>query len=515
MPGHRKRVLIINCYWPETRVPMQLPNEMPMPLAPIHLAGFFDPHQWDIRLYNEVASGHVEIFNPDLLEWPADLVVFCGLTAAFDRFRHVAAYLKSRHPKIITVAGGLAMRSLGRYAKQFFDYVCRGDVEEIIEVITEAFGASYVAEHPVPRYDLAHWSGKWIGYAESSRNCNFRCSFCTLTADGRPWQGHGADFFERQLNAMGPRVLLHIADNQFAGPDKASIAERLAILKRARAKGIFKYWAGFVTNSFLWDEENLKAARDSGCISLLIGVESFDEAWLKRANKNQNLRQSQTELIERTLEAGILFQYGLVFDPTERRVEEMERELAVIAEQPNVPAPNFIFCATPFPGTPYFKDRHERGLLLPNTKVRDLEGSTLNVRPLDDIERVTEFLRTGKNLRGMRAKYFAHQARFHWRYKLALPPLLHGVSLLTIGSIMSPQGISNARYVLAPRAPRTFVGGTDRLDPVFTPQRSVDEKYRDWFRPTMVTDAAGALNPLLVDDLLDQRYRRHAEQPAA
>ena len=355
--AERKRVLIVNCYWPETRVPMQLPNEMPMPLAPVHLAGHFAPRRWDIRLYNEVASGHLELFSPELIAWP-DVVVFCGLTAAFDRFLHLSAYFRTRNPSVVTIAGGLAVRLLPTHAAARFDYACRGEVEEIREVIADAFGPGYVAEDPLPRYDLAHWMGRWIGYAESSRNCNFRCSFCTLTADALPWRGTDAGLFIRHLEAMGPRVLLHLADNQFAGAGRDAFAERLDVLGRARARGLFRWWAGFVTDAFLWDEENLRRAKESGCISLLIGVESFDNQWLRRMNKAQNVREPQQALIRRCLEAGILFQYGLVFDPTERRVADMERELDVIAGDPSIPAPNFMFVATPFPGTPFFADRH-------------------------------------------------------------------------------------------------------------------------------------------------------------
>lgn len=109
-PGRRKRVLIVNCYMPETREPMQLPNEMPMPLAPIHLAGYFAPSEWDIRIYNEVSHGWLEVFQPALLDWP-DAVVFCGLTASFDRFRHLSAYIRTRNPAVVTIAGGLAMEA--------------------------------------------------------------------------------------------------------------------------------------------------------------------------------------------------------------------------------------------------------------------------------------------------------------------------------------------------------------------------------------------------------------------
>ena len=246
-------------------------------------------------------------------------------------------------------------------------------------------------------------------------------------------------------------------------------------------------------------------------ISLLIGVESFDTQWLRRMNKAQNVRRSQESLIRRCLEAGILFQYGLVFDPTERRVADMERELDVIAQDASIPAPNFIFVATPFPGTPFFAEKHAQGLILPGTRVRDLDGSTLNLRALDGEAAVATFLRTTKNLVGRRARFLAHQARFHWRYRAALEPHVHLASALTIGSIMSPQGLSNVRYAFRAKSPRTHVGATDRLDPVYTPSQPVDGRFASWFEPTLVTLADGSLNPALADDLT----RAHARRPAA
>jgi hypothetical protein len=62
-----------------------------------------------------------------------------------------------------------------------------GDIEELRDVISETFGAAYVAETMLPRYDLAYWLGR-IGYVETTRYCNFRCSFCSLTAEGTKLQ---------------------------------------------------------------------------------------------------------------------------------------------------------------------------------------------------------------------------------------------------------------------------------------------------------------------------------------
>ena len=71
---------------------MRLPYEIPNALAPVLLAGILSRERCDIRLYNEVSDGFLEIFAPELLAWP-DVVVFTGLTAAFDRMLHITAYV--------------------------------------------------------------------------------------------------------------------------------------------------------------------------------------------------------------------------------------------------------------------------------------------------------------------------------------------------------------------------------------------------------------------------------------
>jgi radical SAM superfamily enzyme YgiQ (UPF0313 family) len=505
----RKRILVVNCYFPELREPLRLVNEIPNALAPVLLAGAFARERCDIRLHNEVSGGFLELFAPALLAWP-DLVVFTGLTTTFDRMRQLTAYLRTANPAVVTVAGGLAIRALPRHARRFFDYVCTGDVEELRDVIADALGPEYVADEMVPRYDLADWIGRWIGYAESSRGCNFRCSFCCVTADGRRYHAPGVDELRRQIVAMGRRELILFGDNQFYGQDRQYFLDRLALLRELRLAGYFKYWHAFVTDSFFWNDENLELARAAGCFSLFVGVESFDEGWLRRVNKAQNSRYSQVDLIRKCLRAGILFQYGLVFDPTERTLADMHRELAFICDNADIPAPNFIFMAIPFPATPFFHDRLARGLILPNTKLRDLEASTLSLRPLDGIDEVARFIGTAKNLAGYRARHLRRQARFLWRYRRALSAPQSVASLGTALSILAPAAVSNPATLLVRKRPRTHVSTTDRLDCVYRPVRRLAAAFAGHFEPTMITDAAGAVNEELAEDLLATRYRQQA-----
>ena len=133
-----KRVLIVNCYFPEMREPIKRRNEVPDALAPVLLAGYFSRQHCEVRLYNEVHSGFVEVFEPELLSWP-DMIVMTSLTAAFDRLLHLSAYAKTANPAVVTVAGGHAVRCLPDYSKQFFDYACTGDVEQIQQQLIAGF----------------------------------------------------------------------------------------------------------------------------------------------------------------------------------------------------------------------------------------------------------------------------------------------------------------------------------------------------------------------------------------
>jgi radical SAM superfamily enzyme YgiQ (UPF0313 family) len=503
-PSHtndRKRILIVNCYFPEIRQPVRLVHEIPNALSPVLLAGMFAQDRCDVRLHNEVSEGFVEIFRPELLAWP-DMIVFTGLTNTFDRMLHIAAYARTQNPHIVVVAGGFAVRSLPRYSRRFFDYVCVGDVEQIAEVITDAFGREHVAEEPVPRYDLAGWMGRRIAYVESSRNCNFRCSFCTLTARSDSYVKQSLAYLRRQIVALGRRDILLFLDNQFHGSDHQFFVDRLELLRELREQGHFRFWSGFATNAFFWNDDDIQLARRSGCFSLLVGVESFDERWLRGVNKAQNNRYPQVEMIRRCLEAGILFQYGLVFDPTERHLAEMHRELQFICNTPDVPPPNFIFNAIPFPGTPFFRERSAAGLLLPNLKVRDLEGSTLSMQPIDDKEEVAHFLRTAKNLKGYRRKAVRHHAQFLRRYRHSLKPEQVLASTISLGTILWPTTLSSPLSIVKHKAWRTHVCTTDRLDCVYKPRLPVDSTFSHYFQPTTITDAGGRLNEALVDDLL-------------
>lgn len=495
-----RRILIVNCYFDDARQNLPRPTKIPKAMGPAFLAGAFHPRNCDVRLYCEMHSGALE--DPDLLGWP-DMVVLTGLTLAFDRMLHITAYARSRNPRVIVVAGGPAIRSFPQYASQFFDYCCQGEPEELMDVAREALGQEYVAEEMTPRLDLAYWMGR-VACLESSRYCNFRCSFCSLTAEnGRYWK-YSLEQVRRQLEFMRPNQIVQFIDNNFYGNDRQFFLARVNMLREMWRARRFKAWSAIVTNDFFLNDDNLQGVREAGCIALFSGVESFDCEWLDGVNKVQNTRVHPSELIRKCLDAGIIFLYGLMLDPTRRTVADLRQEMDYVTGNSEITLPAFITVPVALPGTPYFHECAERQMFLPKTRVRDLEGTTLSLRPREDIDVVAPLVGQMQTLEGYGWRIARQCAGFYRTYRRVLSPMQLGIGLgsnlllCAYGLATAPRslmhGISHGRD-------RTYVSTTERLDPVYRPRFRVESEYESYFQPTMLTDNAGHLTAALAPDL--------------
>jgi radical SAM superfamily enzyme YgiQ (UPF0313 family) len=494
--GVRKRILIVNCYFDDTRLPIRRTLKFPQPMAPAYLAGHFAASLCDLRCYNEMTEGPLE--DEGLLGW-ADMLVLTGLTNSFDRMRHLTAYARSKNPRVIVVAGGPAVRMLPAIARHVFDYACQGDAEEIAEVISDAFSTSYVAEDPLPRFDLAHWM-RGVCFLETTRYCNFRCAFCALTAEGRSYQPYDLNYIRKQLVAAGRRKKLFFLDNNFYGSDRRHFLARLELLREMRDAGHFNEWGALVTNDFFQKDENLRLARQSGCQLLFSGIESFDSGWLRQFSKTQNVATPQVQLIQKCLDAGIIFIYGLIVDIASRTLDDLRNELRFVADTPEITLPCFLSTSIPLLGTPYFSEAIKSRSILPSTKLRDLDGTTITQTTVDPLPDVVNFVRNLQSFREFRQAVPRHMQGFIRRYARTLDPLQ-----LTIGAGMGPmlatQSLSTGGLSIFARRrkPRSFVSTTEPLDRMYTPAFPVDSKFQHYFNPLMVTDEKGEVHKDLLD----------------
>lgn len=492
----RKRVLVVNAFFDEYRRSSGSPYRIPSAMGPVHLAGAFDPKTVEVRVYNEQSGGPLR--DPALLGWP-DLLVLTGLTNSFDRMLHLTGYARALNPGVIVAAGGPAVRALPRRAAKFFDYASTGDIEALRDIARDALGPEAVADAMFPRFDLANRRGL-VAYVESSRNCNFRCSFCSLTGEKARYMRYDLTFLERQLLAVGKKHVILI-DNNFYGNDRSFFAQRVALLRDFYRAGRIRSWSALVTGDFFTRPENLPMVRDAGCLGLFSGVESFDEVTLRAYNKRQSTLLPQVEMIKQCLDAGVMFLYGMMLDPSSRRLADLRREIQFIVERHDISLPSYFTLAIPLLGTPYFNACAETGLLLPRLRLRDLDGVTLALKPLDPVEDAMRFARDLPNLRGYRGRVLAHIARFALRYGRKLSPLqllvasMNGMLIATESSVSSPTSVRLRQPKL------TYYAPTETLDPLYQPAMRLPASYERYFRPTMVTEQDGRLSPDIIEDM--------------
>jgi hopanoid C-2 methylase len=517
LPGSRpkirkKKVLIVNCYFDELRLPVRRSHKIPQAMAPAYLAGAFSPDLCEVRLYSELASG--PLTDPVWFAWP-DMLVLTGLTTSLDRMRHLAAYVRTKNPRAIVVAGGPPIRVLPNFSRRFFDYCCTGDVEQLQDVVADAFGPDYLAAEMLPRFDLTPWLGRNVGYAETTRNCIFHCSFCSMTGEGRKYAKYPLDYIRKQIVAAGPKKILVFLDNNFYGNDQKYFQARLHLIEDLRQQGFFEGWAALVASDFFLKSHNLRLARQAGCLSLFTGLETFDMDWLRRYHKDQNTLIPPVDMIRSCHEAGLIFSYGMMLDPFTRSLTDLRRELKFLIDAVDIPLPHYLSIPVPFPGTPFFYDCVARRAFLPLTKLRDLDGTTITLKPLDPLGDVAAFVKESQSPRGFRQHAIRHCDWFWRRYgaKLNCNQLL--IILGSAAHFLNYLGVTAPKsFLLSGRHQRTYVSTTDFLDEVYTPIIPLSARYAYYFKPAMLTDREGNLSEDM-QELWDRRPSAQENVPIA
>ncbi|WP_332684249.1 B12-binding domain-containing radical SAM protein [Bosea sp. (in: a-proteobacteria)] len=504
----KPRILLVLAHFDDMRNRNGRPNFLPQGVGHAFLAGAFDRNAVEIRIHSEFHSG--PLLDERAFAWP-DMLVLTGVTSAFDRMCQLAAYARTRSPGCVVVAGGPAVRNLPLTSARVFDFACQGDVEELSEIARDVFGAATAASEVFPRFDLLSWKSP-VNYVESSRYCNFRCSFCALTAERREYRTWTLAHLERQIRSYPRSKILLFLDNNFYGNDRAFFLAKLDLLESLFRDGSIPGWIALVTSDFFVDSRNIERARRAGCLGLFCGIESFTPAQIKSYDKRQNLILPQHDLIRSCLEAGIVFQYGLIFDPTSQRLSEMEEELDFVFRHDEIPLPAFLSLTIPLLGTPYFHKRLSEGAILPMAKLRDMDGFTLMTRPLDGVNETISFVRGLAKLDGRRRQVFDHGLRFWRRYRRSLSWRQMASQIANGARLCTPSLINGRRLPRSDDERLTYVTTTQPLGPLYTPAFPVPERFSNHFRATFMTDASGGLSEQIAADVEAAQRPAHREK---
>ncbi|RCK19742.1 hypothetical protein TH1_20975 [Thalassospira lucentensis MCCC 1A00383 = DSM 14000] len=493
MQARKKAVLIINAYFDPWRSATPTRWFVPRAMAPYYLAGYFDQKQVEVRVWDEVFHG--PLLDTRILEWP-DVVVFTGLTAAFDRTHQLSAYYKSANPSGITIIGGPIARALPKLCAEVFDYATQGDVEDITEIITDLFGPDHADGHGAPRFDLARPT-MGLSYLETTKNCNFACSFCSLTAEGRAYKSHSDASISRQLDAMGRVLGVMVLDNNFYGNNRDNFRYRVEMIGERWRNGQFRGWGALVTGDFFKRRENLDLLAKNGCKAIFSGVESLDPAVLKNFNKKQSITSDPLALTALCAEYGINFDYGMITDFTEQTVAEVAGQVDGILANHRIPLPSLLSVPIPILGTPHFEASALNGRLMPNLALSDMDGMKLVEWPKEPLEVVRTFLADLLQFKGRKMALTRHAFRhaWHWRRHVSLDqsalalvrPLHRFGGRIDVGS---PR-----RMMETLREPtRTFSAMSDPLRNAYRPRINLPSRFEKCFEPLRITNPDGSLS---------------------
>lgn len=497
------KVLIVNAYvdpW-RSAAPMRL--FIPRAMAPYYLAGRLSRETVDVRVYDEVHHG--ALLDPKLFAWP-DLVVFTGLTAAFDRARQLSAYFRSANPAVGVAIGGPIARALPDLCAEVFDHVLDGDVEAFDELIEAELGADCLSAHPVPRFDLAGWS-YGLGFVETTRNCNFKCAFCSLTGEGRAYQAYSTEEINQQLDAQGRFMMLMVLDNNFYGNNRSDFERRVAVLGERWRRGDFKGWGALVTGDFFKNPDNLAKVAANGCKALFSGVESLDPEVLKTYNKKHSLSSDPLTLGRLCAEHGILFDYGMMLDFGQQTIEDVDSQIEALLASTETPFPALLSLTIPILGTPHFAEVARAGRLMPNLRLSDLDGQKLVEWPKEPLEEVVAYLSDLLQFRGRKLSITRHAVRHAWSRRQSFDLEQTLISMIgPVARYCAGFRLGNFRQMRQTwREPRrTFCSMTDPLSVTYRPAQRLDAKYARDFEPLRLTDEDGALTPVAMQ-AIDQR----------
>ncbi len=331
------------------------------PLPPALIAGL-TPRDVEVRFYDD----RMEAIPFDE---PTDLVAMSVETYTAKRAYQIATEYRRRGVPV--VMGGFHASLCPEEVSRYAETVVVGEAEALWPQVIDDYRhgtprETYRQQGRAPlagvRPDRRIFRGKRylpIGLVEAGRGCHFRCEFCAVqTVFGATQTRRPIDEILAEVAALRreKRLLFFVDDNI-----TSNLAEAKDFFRALAALDV--RWVSQASINAAHDEEFLELIARSGCMGVLIGFESLDDANLRAMHKRFNTAHGGFEPALDNLRRHAIRLYGtFIFgydgDTPEsfgRTVEFARRHAFYIT------AFNHL---TPFPGTPLYRRLAEEGRLL-------------------------------------------------------------------------------------------------------------------------------------------------------
>ena len=342
----------------------------------------YTPEHWDVEIQDEAVR---EID----LECPADLVGISVMTCYAPRAYQLADEFRKRGVPV--VLGGVHPTYCPDEALQHCDAIVTGEAEDSWPRLVADFEAGRMLRHykmekfpalenyKPPRVELLSDDAYMTRMCTfTTRGCHFDCEFCSVSPfNGKSTRRRPVPEVISEIT----RVKQWVAGELVARMGKGSLRDALKILTKIRLSmedgSIFAFvddlhnsnraycrelWAALKPLNIKWgcqstlflgdDEEMVKLAADSGCVSVFVGMESIFEESLGETHKPFNRVKKFEEEIKMFHDHGIMVNPGIVFgfdnddeSVFERTVEFLIKNRCELA---------YFNILTPLPGTPLY-----------------------------------------------------------------------------------------------------------------------------------------------------------------
>jgi radical SAM superfamily enzyme YgiQ (UPF0313 family) len=324
------------------------------------------PPEHEVRIFDE----NLEDIDYD---WGADLVGISVLTMHAKRAYRIAESYRRTGAK--TVLGGIHPSMCPDEALQHCDSVVIGEAEGVWQTLLQdaqlgKLNSQYKAEtfidlktSPIPDRSGLSENNYISDIIQTTRGCPFHCEFCSVHAfSGMKIRNKTVDQVIEEIKVIHNASLkfkkkaIFFADDNIIA-NKKFARELFLALKEYKIK-----WSCQASINISRHDELLRLMRDSGCGSMLIGLESISSQNLSLMDKGVNLKHDFLEAIQKIHSYGIRvdgsFVVGYDFDS-----KSSFDELIDFIDEAKLLMP-VINIITPFPGTKLFNRFEEEGRII-------------------------------------------------------------------------------------------------------------------------------------------------------
>lgn len=303
----------------------------------------YTPEHWQVELVDEAVED-IEF------DYPCDMVGISIMTCYAPRAYEIAKEFRQRGKTV--VLGGVHPTYCPDEALQYADAIVCGEAEDLWPQLVADYEAGTLQrtyrmtsfptlEHyKSPRVELLSPDSYMTRQCSfTTRGCHFDCEFCSVSPfNGKTTRRRPVEEVVTELQnvqrwirselverlrdepiwkafLLGLRIRVGIEDGSIVAfvddlhnSNRAYCRELWTALKPLKIK-----WGCQSTLFLADDEEMVKLAAESGCVSVFVGMESLDEDCLDETNKPFNRVKKFSQEIKMFHDYGIMVNPGIVF----------------------------------------------------------------------------------------------------------------------------------------------------------------------------------------------------------